>query len=242
MSVGKIRGIVLKEQQSGESSKYMVVLAKGAGKLRLNARGAKKAKSPLLAGTQLFSYSDFTVYAGRGFGTVTQADLIENFYGLRNDVAVLSQAVYLTELVERVCPDDMEQDGILRLLLTTLQLLAKGKVEPLLAGRIFEIKLLQLSGLLGTLDCDVCGAPASAFSPAQACFVCAKHTTKSDFVLSEALSAALMHVLEKEGTEIFSFRLSPKSYTELDRLLHRYLQVHTGLDLQSRRFAADICF
>ena len=27
MSVGKIRGIVLKEQQSGESSKYMVVLA-----------------------------------------------------------------------------------------------------------------------------------------------------------------------------------------------------------------------
>ena len=44
MSVGKIRGIVLKEQQSGESSKYMVVLAKGAGKLRLNARGAKKSK------------------------------------------------------------------------------------------------------------------------------------------------------------------------------------------------------
>ena len=44
MSVGKIRGIVIGEAQRGESSKQITVLAKGVGKVRLSARGAKNAK------------------------------------------------------------------------------------------------------------------------------------------------------------------------------------------------------
>ena len=103
MSVGKIRGIVIGEAQRGESSKQITVLAKGVGKVRLSARGAKNAKSHLLAGTQLFAYCDFTIYEGRGFWSVTQIDLIESFYGLRNDVAVLSQAVYLCLLYTSRC-------------------------------------------------------------------------------------------------------------------------------------------
>ena len=48
MSVGKIRGIVIGEAQRGESSKQITVLAKGVGKVRLSARGAKNAPFPPL--------------------------------------------------------------------------------------------------------------------------------------------------------------------------------------------------
>ena len=173
---------------------------------------------------------------------MTQIDLIESFYGLRNDVAVLSQAVYLAELVEKTCPEGMEQDEIMQLLLFTLQGMAKGHLEPKLAGRIFEIKYLQLSGLLASADCMICEeTPECLYFDGEG-FTCQKHKRPGARLLLPAVGAALSHVLENEGKQIFGFRLSPEALEQLDKVMRHYLQTHVGLDLKSRRFAADICF
>ncbi len=240
MSVRKIRGIVIREQQTGESSKQIVVLAKEMGKVRLSARGAKNTKSRLLAGTQLFCYCDFTVYEGRGFLSVTQADLIESFYALRNDVEVLAQAVYLAELVDSTCPAGMEHDNILKLLLYTMQVMAKGYLPPKLAGRIFEMKYLQYSGFLASADCVTCGEQAQYFDQKEATFYCKQHRSREAVLLSRAVVQALDYVLEEEGKKLFAFRLSPEALKQLDAVLRQYLQMHVGVDLKSRRFAVDI--
>mgnify|MGYP001622927577 CR=1 FL=1 len=240
MSVRKIRGIVIREQQTGESSKQIVVLAKEMGKVRLSARGAKNTKSRLLAGTQLFCYCDFTVYEGRGFLSVTQADLIESFYALRNDVEVLAQAVYLAELVDSTCPAGMEHDNILKLLLYTMQVMAKGYLPPKLAGRIFEMKYLQYSGFLASADCVTCGEQAQYFDQREATFYCKQHRSREAVLLSRAVVQALDYVLEEEGKKLFAFRLSPEALKQLDAVLRQYLQMHVGVDLKSRRFAVDI--
>ena len=240
MSVRKIRGIVIREQQTGESSKQIVVLAKEMGKVRLSARGAKNTKSRLLAGTQLFCYCDCTVYEGRGFLSVTQADLIESFYALRNDVEVLAQAVYLAELVDSTCPAGMEHDNILKLLLYTMQVMAKGYLPPKLAGRIFEMKYLQYSGFLASADCVTCGEQAQYFDQKEATFYCKQHRSREAVLLSRAVVQALDYVLEEEGKKLFAFRLSPEALKQLDAVLRQYLQMHVGVDLKSRRFAVDI--
>ena len=240
MSVRKIRGIVIREQQTGESSKQIVVLAKEMGKVRLSARGAKNTKSRLLAGTQLFCYCDFTVYEGRGFLSVTQADLIESFYALRNDVEVLAQAVYLAELVDSTCPAGMEHDNILKLLLYTMQVMAKGYLPPKLAGRIFEMKYLQYSGFLASADCVTCGEQAQYFDQREATFYCKQHRSREAVLLSRAVVQALDYVLEEEGKKLFAFRLSPEALKQLDAVLRQYLQMHVGGDLKSRRFAVEI--
>lgn len=240
MSVRKIRGIVIREQQTGESSKQIVVLAKEMGKVCLSARGAKNTKSRLLAGTQLFCYCDFTVYEGRGFLSVTQADLIESFYALRNDVEVLAQAVYLAELVDSTCPAGMEHDNILKLLLYTMQVMAKGYLPPKLAGRIFEMKYLQYSGFLASADCVTCGEQAQYFDQKEATFYCKQHRSREAVLLSRAVVQALDYVLEEEGKKLFAFRLSPEALKQLDAVLRQYLQMHVGVDLKSRRFAVDI--
>lgn len=240
MSVRKIRGIVIREQQTGESSKQIVVLAKEMGKVRLSARGAKNTKSRLLAGTQLFCYCDFTVYEGRGFLSVTQADLIESFYALRNDVEVLAQAVYLAELVDSTCPAGMEHDNILKLLLYTMQVMAKGYLPPKLAGRIFEMKYLQYSGFLASADCVTCGEQAQYFDQKEATFYCKQHRSREAVLLSRAVVQALDYVLKEGGKKLFAFRLSPEALKQLDAVLRQYLQMHVGVDLKSRRFAVDI--
>ena len=231
---------MIREQQTGESSKQIVVLAKEMGKVRLSARGAKNTKSRLLAGTQLFCYCDFTVYEGRGFLSVTQADLIESFYALRNDVEVLAQAVYLAELVDSTCPAGMEHDNILKLLLYTMQVMAKGYLPPKLAGRIFEMKYLQYSGFLASADCVTCGEQAQYFDQKEATFYCKQHRSREAVLLSRAVVQALDYVLEEEGKKLFAFRLSPEALKQLDAVLRQYLQMHVGVDLKSRRFAVDI--
>lgn len=244
MSVGKIRGIVIGEKQQGESSKQLTVLAKGIGKMYLSARGAKNTKSRLLAGAQLFAYCDFTLFSKNGFASINQIDLLDSFYSLRNDVVVLSQAVYLAEFTDKICPLGMEQDDILLLLLYTLKYMEKGSLPPQLAGRIFEIKSLLFSGLLSDIECAVCQDIEDTlyFDMAQGCLLCHKHKTHCAEPLLPAVKKALTYVLEREGKDIFAFRLSEEALAQLNRILRRYIQIHMGVDLQSRRFAADICF
>ena len=108
MGTEKLRGIVLREQAKGESNKQIVLLAQGVGRVLLSARGARRAKSKLLAATQLFCYADFVVYEGKGFYSVTQAELKNSFYGLRLDMDKFSEGMYLAELTERSCPAGMD--------------------------------------------------------------------------------------------------------------------------------------
>ncbi len=121
MGTEKLRGIVLREQAKGESNKQIVLLAQGVGRVLLSARGARRAKSKLLAATQLFCYADFVVYEGKGFYSVTQAELKNSFYGLRLDMDKFSEGMYLAELTERSCPAGMEQDAVLELLYYAFQ-------------------------------------------------------------------------------------------------------------------------
>ena len=84
--VFNVNGIVIKEMTAGETGKRILVITREHGKMLLSARGAKKITSKTMAGTQLFSYCEFTLFEGKGFYSVTQADVIESFYGISEDI------------------------------------------------------------------------------------------------------------------------------------------------------------
>lgn len=241
MGTEKLRGIVLREQAKGESNKQIVLLAQGVGRVLLSARGARKAKSKLLAATQLFCYADFVVYAGKGFYSVTQAELQNSFYGLRLDMDKFSEAMYLAELTERSCPVGMEQDAVLELLYYAFLVMDKGILPPKLVSRIFEIKLLQLNGLLAADECHVCGEQEGNlyFDGRTGAFTCEKHKTEDSILVYEAVRKALRFVLTKESRAVFGFRLSPEALEQLTFILRSYMEIHLDLHLKTRDFFAQ---
>lgn len=242
MGVVELRGIVIAENQRGESNKQLMVLAKGIGKVMLTARGAKNTKSKLLAGTQLFSYCDFLVYEGKGFYSLTQADLIQNFYEIRTDMDKLAEAVYMGELVEKTCPEGMEQDETLRLFLYALAVLEKSKIPPRLISRIFEVKYLQISGLLSYEGYMVCGHDKDSlfFHERDGEFLCMEHCCGGEIPLMGAVQKALSFITQRDGKQIFSFTLSPEALLQMDLVLKRYLEVHMGVGLKSREFSKEL--
>lgn len=238
MGTEKLRGIVIGERIKGESNKQIVLLAKGLGRVVLSARGARNAKSRLLAATQLFCYADFVVYEGKGFSSITQAELLNSFYDLRTDIDKFSEAMYLAELADRSCPVGLEQDAVLELLYYAFLVMDKGTLPPKLVSRIFELKLLQISGLFAPEECATCGKNEGAlyFDGRLGAFFCEEHRTKSSIQVYDAVRKAFAFVLEKEGRAVFGFQLSEEALAQMTVILRDYMDVHMELRLKTRDF------
>ena len=238
MGTEKLSGIVIRENVKGESNKQIVLLAKGVGRVVLSARGARKANSRLLAATQLFCYADFVVYEGNGFYSINQAELQKSFYNLRTDIDKFSEAMYLTELVDRSCPAGMEQDEVLELLYYAFSVLEKGTLPPKLISRIFELKLLQINGLFAPEECHICGESEGDiyFDGRLGAFFCENHKTSNSIFVYDAVRKAFEHVLTKDGRAVFGFNLSEEALEQLSVILKNYMDVHMDVRLKTRDF------
>lgn len=104
-------GLVLRETLYKESSKILTVLTSGEGKISVMAKGARRRGSKTAAGTQLFTFSEMTLYSGRGGWTLTETRSIEQFQGLRDDIEKLALGAYFAEMLESLSDEDTPKPG-----------------------------------------------------------------------------------------------------------------------------------
>ena len=104
----KTDGLVIKEQNTGESDRLITILTRNNGLIRAFVRGAKNIKSKNLSSTQLLCYSNFTFYKKKESYIVDSAEPIEVFFDLRNDIEKLSLALYFAQVAGELSPQDDE--------------------------------------------------------------------------------------------------------------------------------------
>lgn len=215
--VSKVNGIVIKETDAGETGKRIVVLTREHGKMLLSARGSKNAKSGIMAATQLFSYCEFSLYEGRGFYSVTQADVIESFYNIRNDMERLAYGAYILELTERAAFEELENNDAFSLLLRTLFVLSSGKQEPRLTAAVYIIRLLKECGFI-SVYCAECGKKPDIngyYSETADGIFCSEHAMGAEYKLGTGAMRAVSHISESALSGLFSFRVSDEVLEEI---------------------------
>src|ERR1700757_3472845 len=74
-------GIILSRTDFGEADRIITVLTPDHGKLRLMARGARKPKSKMAGGIELFSVSDLTFIEGKGEIGALISSRLHSHYG-----------------------------------------------------------------------------------------------------------------------------------------------------------------
>ena len=62
MATINVKGIVLAENNMGDYDKMLTILTPNLGKISCSAKGARRPKSALLAGTQLFCFCEYLIY------------------------------------------------------------------------------------------------------------------------------------------------------------------------------------
>ena len=58
----KVNGIIIAENNSGDSDKMLTMLTPNLGKISCTAKGARRTKSQLLGATQIFTFTGFLFY------------------------------------------------------------------------------------------------------------------------------------------------------------------------------------
>ena len=93
----KTKGIVIHVMPIKDHDKRIILFSKDYGKMVVFANGAKRSKSPLLAGTQPFVFGEFYMMEGRDSYTLRSVEITETFYNIRNDMNTLAYGLYLLE-------------------------------------------------------------------------------------------------------------------------------------------------
>ena len=141
-----LTGMVLSTMPIGEYDKRVVILTKERGKIHAFAKGSRRPKSPLLAGSNPFSFGTFHLFEGRNSYNLESTEITNYFRELSEDFEAAYYGMYFCELADYYTKENLDCINILKLLYKTLQVLGKKQIPKELVRYIFELKILQFHG------------------------------------------------------------------------------------------------
>ncbi|MCC7363629.1 MAG: DNA repair protein RecO [Dehalococcoidia bacterium] len=160
--VYKTEGVILRRRNLGEADSVFTVFSPGAGKFEAVARGVRKARSRMRGHLEPLTRTELLIARGRSLDVFTQAETIEAYRPLREDLDRSALAIYVAELIDRFTIEHAENPGLYELLLATFDALAAG--APAHVVRFFELHLLALTGF--ELQVDACASCGDRLPPA----------------------------------------------------------------------------
>lgn len=223
----KISGIILAENNLGDYDKMLTMLTPGSGKISCVAKGARRPKSALLAGTQMFCFGEYLMYKGSNTYHINSVETIEVFYNIRTDLDKLKYAVHINKIVQEVTHENQNCYNILQLLLNTLYTISETEKNLDLVLGVFKLRLLCLLGFTPKLDaCVNCREKegVSVFSIRDNGFKCEScgRQDKSTISMSESTKNAIIYTVTAPPKKIFSFTIREESLEEFKLITKLY--------------------
>src|ERR1700722_1402969 len=169
MSLYRDEGVVLRTYKLGEADRIVVLMTAGRGKVRAVAKGVRKTKSRFGGRLEPPNRASLLLYQGRELDVITQAETLEHYPALREDLDLLTDAMALVEAVDQVAQEGEPNAPLYRMLTGALRALAAAPRRSPLLVAAFYWKLLALEGVSPVLDqCARCGARPGAVARAGA--------------------------------------------------------------------------
>ncbi len=238
----RCQAIVLKRRDYGEADRILTLYTREQGKVDAIAKGVRRITSRKSGHIELFTRSNLLLARGRSLDVLTQAETIEPYAGLREDLVRTTYAYHIAELLDRLSEDGSPSPPVFELLCQALEALCEDD-DPSLVARYFELRLLGLSGYRPQLfNCLICGASleeeGNAFSPDAGGVACPVH--RGQLPDAMALDARAFRVLRFLQTRDWALarriRLEPATRGALERVMHAYLRHILERELHSTAF------
>ena len=228
MGILKLKGIVIAEHNMSDYDKMVTILTPN-GKIGCAAKGARRPKSTLMAGTQFLCFGDYLIYQGASSYNINSCEVNEVFYNLRMDLDKLQYASHITKIINDVTDENQNTYKILQLFLNTLYVLSETDKNMDLTISIFKLKLMCLLGFTPIIDkCASCkkeDVQLNHFSfkdNGLKCEACSRQD-KGAVEISEATLNAIKYIVLAPPKKLFSFNLSEQSLREVELICKVYL-------------------
>ena len=224
----KVSGVVIAENNMGDYDKMVTLLTPNFGKISCSARGARRTKSLLLAGTQFLCFGEYQLFKGSDTYKINSCETIEMFYNIRTDLDKLQYASYITKIVNDVTTENQNSYNTLKLFLNTLYAIAETDKDLEQITSVFKLRLLKILGFApNTKHCVNCKIEEnvthfSIIDNGFKCKACSKQDTGA-IQMSEPTLNAIKYIMIADPKKIFSFTLSKSWIAELKLIADIYL-------------------
>ena len=221
MKTIKINGIVISENNLGDSDKMLTILTPNLGKISCIGKGAKRPKSLLMAGTQLLCFGEYILYKTGDIYSINSCEPIEVFYNIRTDLDKLSYAALIVKIVSDVTTENQNNYNILKLFLNTLYAISETDKDLDFILAVFKMRMLKILGFAPNIsECTECKEKETEkltrFSIKDNGFKCENcgKQDKSSLEISEGSRYAIIYSMMADSKKIFSFSLKENAMKE----------------------------
>ncbi len=220
----------------------MTIFSEKFGKVRAIAKGARKTTSKMGGNLEPFCLANFVIAEGRNLDIVTEAEIIECFFALRNDLKSTHTSYYLAEVIDKLTEDRQNHPEIFKLLIDTL-----GKINSIPSGLIlpyFEISLAAQLGYQPELfSCMQCRKKISSgentFDFAGGGITCSECRSSGRPISDRAIKILRLFLQRNIGVVEKIKNCSPALTKELRTITNEYLKHIHQQDFKSRRFVYE---
>lgn len=256
----KTIGINLKSTPLGESDRLLTILSEEHGLLRVVAPGSRKQNSGLSGRSSLFVVNHLLIAKGRNLDKIVQAESLESYPGLSQDLRKLTASQYLAELTLCQALSDQPQAELFCLLRQHLDRLEQHSAAAALACLTHAaFHLLALAGLAPQVQkCCISQQLIEpdfnnpnwrvGFSVVAGGVV---RLTEQSPELSAQLTAIELHLLQQLAQQDLDSAfptvpptlpaLNHPAWLSIERLLRHYAQYHFDRPIRSAALI-DTCF
>lgn len=104
----RVDAIIMRHSDWGEADRLLWLFTREFGKLRVVAKGVRKVRSRKAGHVEPFMHSALLLARGRDILLLTQAETLDAFLSLREDLLRATAASYVVELLDRFTYEDIE--------------------------------------------------------------------------------------------------------------------------------------
>jgi DNA repair protein RecO (recombination protein O) len=243
----RTEAIILKRRDFGEADRLLTVLTPAYGKFGAIAKGARKPTSSKTGHVELFTRADMLISRGRDLDIAVQAQMMNPYLALREDLERGAYASYVVELLDRFTIDADDDFGqLFDLLAETLTWLCD-EADVRLVTRYYELHLLDIVGFRPELnECvfthDEIKAEDQYFSFGEGGVVspqAARHAT-SLVPLPVTTLKMLRHMQRSPFNLVGSIQVVPPLHGDMERVMLGYITYLLERRLQSVDFIRRI--
>lgn len=143
---------MLRSIRYGEADRILDLYTQDAGLVSGIAKGIRRTKSRFGGRLEPLSCVEFLAYRGRSLDTITQAEVLQSFHGVRENLERLEIAGGLVRDVRAISGGDEPDRRVFNLLYRGLDALESGGPGSGAVGPAFGLKLSILAGYAPQLD------------------------------------------------------------------------------------------
>lgn len=242
MKTLKVNGIIIAENNSNDFDKMVTMLTPNLGKIGCSARGARRTKSQLLAGTQFLCFGEYMLFKGsQDVYSINSCETIEMFYNLRTDLDKLLYASHITKIISDVTTENQNAFYVLKLFLNTLYAMSETDKDLDFLTSVFKMRLMKIIGFCPEVnECVTCKSKENLnyFSFKDngfKCDNCGRLDTGS-FGIVEGTRNAIIYSIKADSKKIFSFNLSENSLKEFEIVSRLYLNEKLEKEYKVEKF------